>query len=85
MIIKNTTLGWHKASEEKPAVSGDYIVYTTYGAIYTLQFNAKHGLWNVSDDDTSTAIPDNHIVAWAYIDSLHREMSLWKEELDEDC
>lgn len=49
-------------SDRLPTEQGRYLCIVSYGDIITLPFNIKHKMFNVSDDDASTAITP---VAWA--------------------
>lgn len=59
LIIRPTFV---PTAERLPTEPGKYLCLARYGDIFTLDFNTTHNMFNVSDDDTSTAITP---LAWA--------------------
>ena len=50
----NTTIEWHKATEERPTKSGRYLVACNhYGSVYIAKtgYSKKHDKFNCADDD----------------------------------
>lgn len=48
---------WISAAEKLPKRRCEVLTVTTTGFTMILRYNPKHKLFNVSDEDTSTAIP----------------------------
>lgn len=59
-----TRLIFVPTAERLPDEPGDYLCLNTCSYPMTLNFNTKHNMFNVSDNDTSTAITT---LAWAKI------------------
>ena len=59
-----TRLTFVPTAERLPDKSGDYLCLSTCNHVMTLNFNTKDNMFNVSDNDTSTAIMP---LAWAKI------------------
>ncbi len=67
-----------------PEVSGEYVVYTTYGRIITLMYSAKHKLFNsVNSMNTEEALKislNDDIEKWIELDNFVKNYVLSDEE-----
>lgn len=54
-------------AERLPTKPGKYLCLARCGDIFTLEFNITHNMFNVTDNDTSTAITP---LAWAKMPPL---------------
>lgn len=67
-----------------PKVSGEYVVYTTYGKIATLMYSAKHKLFNsVNSVNTEEALKvslNDDIEKWIELDNFVKNYVLSDEE-----
>ena len=67
-----------------PKVSGEYVVYTTYGRITTLMYSAKHKLFNsVNSMNTEEALKislNDDIEKWIELDNFVKNYVLSDEE-----
>lgn len=55
-------LTFEPTAERLPTEPGKYLCLSSYSHIFTLEFNTTHNMFNVSDNDVSTAVMP---LAWA--------------------
>lgn len=77
-----TQLKFTLTKDRLPEDTDDYFCLTSYGHIITLKFNNMHDMFNVSDDDTSTAIVP---LAWAPIPRRVKEYVKKMDGDDNEC
>lgn len=75
-------LTFNRCTERLPSESGRYLVYTTYGAITTLDYSVKHQGWNCRDDaiepELIIGIDDDFVIAWAPLESALSLLECWR-------
>lgn len=75
--MKEIKLQFHNAKEELPEKSGFYMAITDTNLVTSLDYSAKHKLFNASDNYTKAAVPVKY---WAKIDDIEE----WLNEGAED-
>lgn len=70
------SLAWHIVRKDgNPEKSGDYLVMTRGGYIWTLPYSTVHDAWNTRDYETkeeASRVIINQIVAWAEIGFMNK-------------
>lgn len=66
-VTANTFIRWFNAEEIVPSRDGLYLCQTMPGRYTTLPFSTEHRMFNVSGDNTETAL---EIQWWAFLPEL---------------
>ena len=64
-----TTIEWHKASEELPKESCEVIAISNFGRLFDMNYSDKNKAFNSTDDDNGEYKNDN-ILYWAYKEEI---------------
>ena len=59
-------------AKQKPQKSGDYLVYTSFGAVMVVGFSKRHNSWNASDlmvelSECYAELWDEYVLFWAEV------------------
>lgn len=81
---KNVNITFTPCSLRQPPRTDAYLVYLIGNYFATIQYSARHKMWNVSDndDDTDTDLTKD-VVAWAYITPIRKSLRHFVNKEDE--